>query len=431
MISVVCVYNNERILNDVLLKSLNNQTVEYELILLDNTGGCFKSAAAALNYGGKKATGDYIMFIHQDMWLDIPTWIEDAERHLNTLPDIGIAGVLGITGPEYSTGFGDIVKYSITLFENEAAGSGPVSMPEKVACLDECLLIVPRHVFKQIKFDEIVFDGWDCYAADYCMAIKSAGLKAYVVPGPCSHCCLRRNHMLWEFKDLLKYNRRMYKKYKKQYKIIHAFMATITWRSLQWQAIKGLIAPVYYRVFPTVPMIIKKNLGGCSSVLDLGCGYISPLANSNIKNTIGVDMSFPALMESKRHRALTDHVMGDILEINFKPKSVDAVIAVNLLEYLNKEDGNQLILRMEHWAKKKVLIISRKAFSAMDEPASDWQANDFRNHGYSVKGLSEERDMIVFRYPRPVEVIINQYRKILFSTPEHSPSLLATKDMKK
>lgn len=78
MISVVCVYNNEKTLKSVLLESLERQTVEYELITLDNRDGRFKSAAEALNYGGAKAKGDYIMFVHQDMWLGTDSWLEDA-----------------------------------------------------------------------------------------------------------------------------------------------------------------------------------------------------------------------------------------------------------------------------------------------------------------------------------------------------------------
>lgn len=55
MISIVCVYNNQDILNDWLLKSLKNQTIKFELIKIDNTRNTFKSAEEALNYGGKKA----------------------------------------------------------------------------------------------------------------------------------------------------------------------------------------------------------------------------------------------------------------------------------------------------------------------------------------------------------------------------------------
>ena len=67
MISIVCVYNNKEILNKYLIKSLESQTEDYELILLDNTQNKFNSAAKALNNGGRKAKGDYIMFVHQDV----------------------------------------------------------------------------------------------------------------------------------------------------------------------------------------------------------------------------------------------------------------------------------------------------------------------------------------------------------------------------
>ena len=51
MFSVICVYNNEEMLNEILLSSLKNQNFEYELILVDNTKKQFSSAAKALNFG--------------------------------------------------------------------------------------------------------------------------------------------------------------------------------------------------------------------------------------------------------------------------------------------------------------------------------------------------------------------------------------------
>ena len=90
MISIVCVYDNERTLKNVLLKILKNQSVEFELITLDNTNHRYKSAAEALNYGGAKANGDYIMFVHQDMWLGSDSWMEDVEKMLESIPDLGM-----------------------------------------------------------------------------------------------------------------------------------------------------------------------------------------------------------------------------------------------------------------------------------------------------------------------------------------------------
>jgi glycosyltransferase involved in cell wall biosynthesis len=64
MFSVVCVYNDRAILRDCLLKSLKGQTTAYELILVDNSGRQYNSASEALNWGGRKAKGNYIMFAH-------------------------------------------------------------------------------------------------------------------------------------------------------------------------------------------------------------------------------------------------------------------------------------------------------------------------------------------------------------------------------
>lgn len=98
MISVVCIYNNQEILDNCLIKSLKKQNYHYELIPVDNTQNKFKSAAKALNYGGNQARGEYIMFIHQDMELNSPTWLSDVEEMLRSLEDVGVIGVAGRKG---------------------------------------------------------------------------------------------------------------------------------------------------------------------------------------------------------------------------------------------------------------------------------------------------------------------------------------------
>lgn len=97
MISIVVVYNNEKTLNRILLESLKDQKAEHELILIDNTQKKYKSAAEALNFGGKKAKGKYIMFTHQDIELEDNSWLENVEALLNKLNHLGIAGVAGMS----------------------------------------------------------------------------------------------------------------------------------------------------------------------------------------------------------------------------------------------------------------------------------------------------------------------------------------------
>ena len=176
MISIVCIYNNETLLNDYLLKSLNEQTVGFELIKIDNTSGSFKSASEALNYGSKKANGEYIMFVHQDVDLCSSTWLEEAEKMLDSIPNLGIAGVAGMKAK----------KGVLTRIEHGEppiwAGSILIKKPEEVQTLDECLFIIPKSAFKSLQFDEKICDDWHLYAVDYCLSVKELGYDVYVIP---------------------------------------------------------------------------------------------------------------------------------------------------------------------------------------------------------------------------------------------------------
>jgi hypothetical protein len=177
MISVVCVYNNREILEKFLLKSLNDQSTEYEVILMDNTEGKFKSAAEALNEGGKKAEGKYIMFVHQDIDLKSCEWLERTENMLNSLDELGVAGVAGRI--KYKNGMVTNIEDGIP---PHRISSSPIKSPEKVQTLDECLFIVPKYVFDIFKFDEKTCNDWHLYAVDYCLTIKKNGLNVYVIP---------------------------------------------------------------------------------------------------------------------------------------------------------------------------------------------------------------------------------------------------------
>lgn len=181
MISIVCVCNDGGVLQDYLLKSLRVQTVKFELIKIDNTRNTFKSAAEALNYGGKKAKGKYIMFVHQDVDLFSHSWLEDAEKILDSISDLGIAGVAGVSeeGRTHKDRKRNIIKHG---YPPEDLVATPIRKPEKVQTLDECLIIIPKSVFDSLEFDERTCNDWHLYAADYCLSIKKSGYCAYAIP---------------------------------------------------------------------------------------------------------------------------------------------------------------------------------------------------------------------------------------------------------
>ena len=222
MISVICVYNDDWILQNLLLKSLSEQKAGFELITIDNRENRFASAAEALNYGGRKATGDYLLFVHQDVDLCSDSWLDSTENVLDAIPNLGVAGVAGLS--ENGAKLAERERNEIKHGAEAAIWGNPIREPELVQTLDECLVIIPKSVFDAIQFDEAVCRHWHLYAADYCLSIRTKGFDVYVIPQLIYHGYGIRSairpyvNSSDEYFDTLT---RLVKKHKNKYKWIH------------------------------------------------------------------------------------------------------------------------------------------------------------------------------------------------------------------
>ena len=253
MISVVVVYNNERGLNEILLQTLKNQTAKFELIPIDNTKRKFKSATEALNYGGRQANGKYIMFIHQDVELDSDSWLESVEKKLDDIPNLGVAGIVGMS--EKGWCFEKKWKGYINDHGNIWPWCKPLQNPEEVQTLDELLLIIPKLIFDKMQFDEKTFDGWHCYGADYCLSVRQLGLKAYAIPAFVSHGPSSGN-----IKGLFEYQRRLYYKHKKNHRHIYTTCGEISFLMIKLHPIADKYIPFKVRLL--VNWLFNK-ISGC------------------------------------------------------------------------------------------------------------------------------------------------------------------------
>jgi Glycosyltransferase like family len=199
MISLISCYNNEKILKDHLLKNLDNQTADHELILLDNTKQKFTSAAAALNHGAKIAKGKYLIFVHQDIDLMYKTWLDQVEKVLDSLNNLGVAGVAG-----YNNINGKAVMISNIKDGLPPKPVGiPIEIPEKVQTVDECLFCIPKSVFEKLQFDDLTCPGWHLYSVEYCLNMKKFGLSVYILPCEIYHLS-RTNSFSDEYYTTLK-----------------------------------------------------------------------------------------------------------------------------------------------------------------------------------------------------------------------------------
>jgi GT2 family glycosyltransferase len=283
MISIICVYNNEWILQNYLLKSLSEQNTDFELITIDNTENRFKSAAAALNWGGNQAAGDYLMFVHQDVDLCSDSWFDDVEALLDFLPDLGIAGVAGVRerGATRKERFRNIQNQKPLERYRNAITQGPQSLhfgvpilqSEPVQTLDECLVIIPKSVFSVMQFDEATCSDWHLYSVDYCLSVKTRGFGVYVIPKHIYHQSMGVEksslQVLISFslysEEYYRTLKRILKKHKNQFEWIHTSCGSwnvaypFTLQRAQMVLDYVMITPVLKQLLPLVrkPALIE------------------------------------------------------------------------------------------------------------------------------------------------------------------------------
>jgi hypothetical protein len=150
------------------------------------------------------------------------------------------------------------------------------------------------------------------------------------------------------------------------------------------------------RIFHTLVYCLKRELKDCDSVLDLGCGPDSPVKYCNVPYSVGVEAFKLYLEESKRKKIHTEYLLEDITKVNFKSKSFDAVIMIDILEHLEKEQGRKLLKKVEKWARKKIIINTPNGYlplKSLDKNPfqlhrSGWIFEEMNKLGYKAYGLA-------------------------------------------
>lgn len=211
MISIICISNNEKILDDYLLSSLKKQTYkDYELIIMDNTNNQYKCAISAFNEGVKKAKGDTLLFVHHDVKFEDKNELENIAKQINNL-EYGIVGVAGASFTRNSL-IGNITNGP----NKEKISNNIINEPTKVQTLDEVLFIIKRETLEKYPFDTSN-DTWHLYAVEYSLNMHNNNKQVYVIPSNIYHASPGYSLN----KSYFKYLPKVIKKYKKNYKNIN------------------------------------------------------------------------------------------------------------------------------------------------------------------------------------------------------------------
>ena len=166
--------------------------------------------------------------------------------------------------------------------------------------------------------------------------------------------------------------------------------------------------------------LIKKETSNMDSTLDLGCGTGRWIKFVNIKNYLGVD-AYGSYMKMLK---LTHNVIiHDIRDLSlFSDKSFDCVMAIDVIEHLEKEDAFKLIREMERIARKKIIIHVPDGFVYQDpndkRVLDDMGPSIYQEHlcGFSLKELEDLGFKLIER--RPGDKVHNRDYFALFVTKE-------------
>lgn len=154
--------------------------------------------------------------------------------------------------------------------------------------------------------------------------------------------------------------------------------------------------------FPNIALVtyiqqIENKLEGCKTILDIGCGDSSPLRLlSKEYDKTGIDGHKQSLELSKKRGIHNQYIQLDVrkLSTKIKPKSYDAVIALDIIEHLPKKEGYLFLKSLERIARKVVILNTPNGFveqhnenNNLQEHLSGWSVDNFRAKGYQVLGM--------------------------------------------
>lgn len=152
------------------------------------------------------------------------------------------------------------------------------------------------------------------------------------------------------------------------------------------------------RVIPTTYYgILSKELENNATVLDVACGTGIPMSTLNKfkqYRVTGVDLFEPYLQIVRKRDIYENAVKADIRNLPFPEKSFDVVIALHIIEHLEKEEGIAFMRQLEKIARKKVIIATPNGFLRQDgydnnylqEHKCGWYPEEMINYGYTVTG---------------------------------------------
>lgn len=170
------------------LKQNIAQTIgcEYEVCVIDNSSNDY-SIFTAYNEGVRRAKGDILCFMHDDVLFNTNEWGKTVTSTFISNPEYGLLGLGGsqmlpkIPTPWCSTLFTVSTMHSDSI---PAISSTFVNINRSivpVVAVDGVWMCMPRKVFEKVSFDAQTYEGFHMYDIDTCLQVIHQGYKVGVL----------------------------------------------------------------------------------------------------------------------------------------------------------------------------------------------------------------------------------------------------------
>lgn len=172
---IVCSVNAERL--DRLRHNIEDtigHDCDHELLYHDNSSTS-TPLAKVYNDLAAKASGENLLFIHEDAGFLTRNWGKEVEKMLSE-PDCGVIGFAGTSVMVNAPGgWGVGPKWWYLNLEERGvkyrAGDWHGRDYVPVAVLDGFAFFVGKRVWKEAPFDESMLTGFHCYDLDFCLGV--------------------------------------------------------------------------------------------------------------------------------------------------------------------------------------------------------------------------------------------------------------------
>jgi SAM-dependent methyltransferase len=141
---------------------------------------------------------------------------------------------------------------------------------------------------------------------------------------------------------------------------------------------------------------IRLAVVGCTTLLDLGCGPNSAVAKLPWERSTGVDGFPDVIRQAHENRSHSDLIEGDVLDVlkGMSENAYDAIVALDIIEHLEKAKGVELNAEMSRVARRVVVVGTPNGFlvqgptlNPLQEHRSGWSSEELEELGYRVIGL--------------------------------------------